>query len=65
MYDHQRLVDLVKGAGLTIDSEDYWTKQGDVSWVPAQWTAAEQVDSLTRGSRAVACVVARPAPPPG
>lgn len=60
VYDHVALQGLLKAAGLRVEAEDYWTKQGAVSWVPTPWEDAEQVDSVTHHVMAVACLVARP-----
>ncbi len=60
VYDHDALQGLLKGAGFRAVAEDYWTKQGAVSWVPTPWKEAEQVDSISHHVMAVACLVARP-----
>jgi SAM-dependent methyltransferase len=59
VYDHAALTALLKGSGLRIELENYWTKKGDAQWVPTLWKEAEQVDSVS-SVKGVACVVARP-----
>jgi len=60
VYDHAALQTLLKNSGFQAAVEDYWAKKDDIHWVPTPWKEAEQVDSVSQGARAVACVVARP-----
>ena len=60
-YDHAAIVSMVSDAGLAIENEDYWLRQG-FNWVPSIWNVAESVDSTGGGSvQAVACLTCRPA----
>ncbi len=59
VYDHAALLRVLNGSGMKIEQENYWTKRGDVQWVPTPWKEAEKIDSVTKVS-GVACVVARP-----
>jgi SAM-dependent methyltransferase len=63
IYDHEALQALLQGAGLNVNVEEYWRKDG-IRWLPATWQEAEKIDSVTpKIAQAVACVVARrPAP---
>ena len=60
VYDHEALLGRLKTAGFRIEVEDFWSKKDDVRWVPTPWKEAEQLDSISAGARAVACIVARP-----
>ena len=60
IYDHSALQELLRDSDFRIEAENYWTKQGEVQWVPTPWREAEQVDSISGGAKAVACVVGRP-----
>ncbi len=60
VYDHAALQSLCSRGGFRLEVENYWTKKGDVQWVPAAWEQAEQVDSVSNDVKGVACVVARP-----
>jgi SAM-dependent methyltransferase len=59
VYDHRALRELLSRSGFSVETEDYWTKDG-VRWSPAPWSAAEKIDSVTHHVQAVACVRARP-----
>ncbi len=59
VYDHQALRELLGRSGFSVETEDYWKKDG-VRWTPAHWSAAERIDSVTHHVQAVACVLARP-----
>ncbi|MGH9352956.1 MAG: methyltransferase domain-containing protein, partial [Terriglobia bacterium] len=58
VYDHDALLELLARCGFEIETEDYWYQKG-MPWVPAHWSEAEMIDSLTHGAKAVACIVAR------
>lgn len=62
IYDHASLLARLRAAAFSLQTEEYWTKEGDVRWVPTPWREAERVDSVSHGALAVACVVARPLP---
>jgi len=59
VYDHQALRELLSRSGFSVETEDYWSKEG-VRWTPTHWSAAEKIDSVTHHVQAVACVLARP-----
>ncbi|MBZ5544193.1 MAG: class I SAM-dependent methyltransferase [Acidobacteriia bacterium] len=59
VYDHQALRELLSRSGFSVETEDYWSKEG-VRWIPTPWSAAEKIDSVTHHVRAVASVLARP-----
>lgn len=62
VYDHQRLLTLLKQAGLRLDTEEYWFQRAEtLAWQPGSWKKVEQVDSVngTDHVRGVACVVSR------
>jgi SAM-dependent methyltransferase len=59
VYNHQALRELLSQSGFSVETEDYWSKEG-VRWIPTPWSAAEKIDSVTHHVQAVACVLARP-----
>jgi SAM-dependent methyltransferase len=59
VYNYGRLHELLSPSLFQVQSEKFWVKD-DVRWIPALPEQAEQVDSLSQGARAVACVVASP-----
>jgi len=61
VYDHAALLALLKGGGLRLEVERFWTKKETMQWVPTPWKEAQAVDSVS-SVKGVACVVARPLP---
>jgi len=58
VYDRTSLLNLLTSAGFEIEVEAYWKQTGDY-WRSSSCEEAEQVDSLTAGSGALAGIVAR------
>lgn len=59
VYDYESLHKLLSPNIFKIQKEGFWLKD-NLCWISGSWQEAEQVDSLSQGACAVACVVVRP-----